>query len=343
MARSDIPECSPIPHPLQETSVTKTGWYLPSCRWIFKLPLLPITASVACHAAVVVALLASDTPIPNDTVEFFSIELVSSDMVRSTRFKPSQSVNESGDDAVAVTNVRLNRPETWASPVPPMEDHQKLARLLALTDLSPEPIAIPFAGLEPLTTEHDRHRSGKTPILLPKIRKQEPIAKPKAAEISRKHDTTIDASSSFELVKSYDDTVKKDLPVEAKSVENANSVNLTATIAPAVSKDPNVGGDMANQIALNEGTDHASPVAGNPKPHYPKRAVRKGWQGRVILDVEILSSGSVGVLKTATSSGYWVLDQAAIKAVNKWRFTPARLAGMPVRSHIQIPVHFKLQ
>ena len=340
MARSDVPDRSPKPYPLQETSVTKTGWNLPNYRWIFNLPLLPITASVACHAAVV-AILASDTPIPNDSGEIFLVELVSSDMISSTRPKPLQSFNKLGDDPIAVGNMA--RLESWPPLMPLLEDHQKLTRLLALTDVSPEPITKPLVVSEPLMTEHDRYGSRKTPILLPKIPKQAPIAKPKAAEISGKHDTTIDASSAFGFVKSYDDTVSKDLPEETKSMETVNSVNLVATIAPAVPQASSGARGMVKQTALNEGFDHPSPVAGNPKPNYPARAVRKGWQGRVILDVEVLPSGTVGVLKTAASSGHWMLDQAAIKAVRKWRFTPARLAGQSVRSHIQVPFQFKLQ
>ena len=73
------------------------------------------------------------------------------------------------------------------------------------------------------------------------------------------------------------------------------------------------------------------------------RAVRKGLQGRVVLKVEVLPSGDAGILKAAISSGHWVLDQAAIKAVLQWQFTPAKLAGISVLSYVHVPIQFKLR
>jgi protein TonB len=43
-----------------------------------------------------------------------------------------------------------------------------------------------------------------------------------------------------------------------------------------------------------------------------------------------------------TSSGSSLLDDAAIAAVNKWRFVPARQGGNPVAAWVQVPVAFKL-
>ena len=126
-------------------------------------------------------------------------------------------------------------------------------------------------------------------------------------------------------------------------MEASNSNKQVAAIAPTTYSDYDVRQGATNSVISNEGYSGASPMLGNPKPLYPARAVRKRWQGRVILDVEILPSGTVGGLKTDASSGHWVLDQAAIKAVRQWRFTPARLAGVAVSSHVQVPVQFKLR
>ena len=98
-----------------------------------------------------------------------------------------------------------------------------------------------------------------------------------------------------------------------------------------------------NTSLSNEGDAAATPKKGNPRPHYPARAVRKKWEGRVVLLAEVLTSGEVGALKTALSSGHWLLDQAAIRAVRQWSFSPAKLAGVSVSSHVQVPVQFKLR
>lgn len=84
-------------------------------------------------------------------------------------------------------------------------------------------------------------------------------------------------------------------------------------------------------------------ASGNPLPPYPPKAVRKGLEGRVILDVEVLITGRVGNIKVIESSGHGLLDRAAIKGVREWRFKPAKFAGINVRSRVSVPVRFELE
>jgi TonB family protein len=81
----------------------------------------------------------------------------------------------------------------------------------------------------------------------------------------------------------------------------------------------------------------------NQKPPYPELAQRQGYEGTVRLVVEVLASGSVGEISIKKSSGYEVLDQSAFMTVKKWRFTPARFAGIPVRSTVIVPITFRLK
>ena len=87
----------------------------------------------------------------------------------------------------------------------------------------------------------------------------------------------------------------------------------------------------------------AAQLPGYPPPRYPARAVRRGWQGRVILDVEVLPSGKTGLVRIVRSSGYRVLDKSARNTVKKWRFKAARRAGIPYRSKVRVPVQFRLE
>ena len=157
-------------------------------------------------------------------------------------------------------------------------------------------------------------------------------------------DATINTNAPVKITKAVEIASSKEQPKKlTKDMEASNSNKEVAAIAPPTHSDYDVRESATNPVISNEGYSSASPMVGNPKPLYPARAVRKRWQGRVILDVEILPSGTVGVLKTDASSGHWVLDQAAIKAVRQWRFNPAKLAGVAVPSHVQVPVQFKLQ
>ncbi|NIA05242.1 MAG: TonB family protein [Proteobacteria bacterium] len=80
----------------------------------------------------------------------------------------------------------------------------------------------------------------------------------------------------------------------------------------------------------------------NPAPEYPLLARRRGWQGTVLLAVEVKEDGTVGAVSVRTGSTYSILDEAALKAVEKWRFRPATKDGLPVAMEVLVPVHFVL-
>ncbi len=81
----------------------------------------------------------------------------------------------------------------------------------------------------------------------------------------------------------------------------------------------------------------------NPKPPYPDVARRRGQEGVVILSVLVLKDGSVGNIRVARSSGYELLDSAALEAVGRWRFVPAKVGDEPVDMEVQVPIRFKLE
>lgn len=65
-------------------------------------------------------------------------------------------------------------------------------------------------------------------------------------------------------------------------------------------------------------------------------------QGVVIIGAEIGASGRVIHAQVTRSSGFPVLDQAALGAVRNWVFTPARREGVNIPAHVEIPVRFSL-
>lgn len=80
----------------------------------------------------------------------------------------------------------------------------------------------------------------------------------------------------------------------------------------------------------------------NDPPVYPGPAEKRGWEGTVWLDVLVETSGKVRDVKVIHSSGYGILDRAAVKAVKEWVFQPATYLGRPVARYHEIPFHFKL-
>ncbi len=61
-----------------------------------------------------------------------------------------------------------------------------------------------------------------------------------------------------------------------------------------------------------------------PRPLYPPIERRQGREGRVMLALFVDDSGRVSQAGVRESSGSEAFDQAALNAVKRWRFTPAR-------------------
>jgi protein TonB len=89
---------------------------------------------------------------------------------------------------------------------------------------------------------------------------------------------------------------------------------------------------------------HALPMyQKNTPPRYPFIARRRGYQGKVLLEVLVKRDGSAGSIRLARSSGYEVLDRAAIKGVKTWLFHPARRGDDLVEMWVEIPIRFQLK
>jgi len=78
-------------------------------------------------------------------------------------------------------------------------------------------------------------------------------------------------------------------------------------------------------------------------PQYPDRALRMRQEGTVWLHVLISETGARQDIKLHKPSQYALLNQAAIKAVKKWTFTPNAVGGRPTKSWVEIPIEFKIR
>jgi len=79
------------------------------------------------------------------------------------------------------------------------------------------------------------------------------------------------------------------------------------------------------------------------KPKYPRHARKMGWEGTTLLRVLVNQKGKTQLIEISHSSGFATLDKAAIKAVKRWRFHPARSGTEAVESWVKIPIVFDLE
>lgn len=81
----------------------------------------------------------------------------------------------------------------------------------------------------------------------------------------------------------------------------------------------------------------------NPPPRYPPESRAAGEAGRVLLRVSVSADGRAESVELAVSSGHDRLDAAALAAVRRWRFAPARQGGEAVAATVTVPILFKLE
>jgi len=79
------------------------------------------------------------------------------------------------------------------------------------------------------------------------------------------------------------------------------------------------------------------------KPSYPSSCKRQGHEGTTVLKVAILSKGKCGSIEIIKSAGCESLDKAAIKALKKAKYIPAKRLGVSFTTTKKLAFNFKLE
>jgi len=75
---------------------------------------------------------------------------------------------------------------------------------------------------------------------------------------------------------------------------------------------------------------------------YPKIAIKRNRQGKVLLSLRVSSSGKIKDIQIKSSSGYDVLDQAAIESMYKVKKLPKISSWLKYDIELKLPVIYKL-
>lgn len=119
------------------------------------------------------------------------------------------------------------------------------------------------------------------------------------------------------------------------------SVSAVAAAAPVAPTPVQPQSSALTQMAATQDNvvQDARYLKKSPPP-YPKRAYDLGQQGQVVLHALVDASGKPKNLKLVDSSGYKLLDQAALVAVKAWEFEPVRQNGSAISAWVRVPVEF---
>lgn len=85
---------------------------------------------------------------------------------------------------------------------------------------------------------------------------------------------------------------------------------------------------------------HVDASGANMQPAYPETAVPGREQGAVVVAALVRPDGTVRRVALQKSSGFSDLDDAAMNAVNGWKFVPATKDGAPVEGPASVQIVF---
>ncbi|MEQ1597822.1 MAG: energy transducer TonB [Methylotenera sp.] len=168
-----------------------------------------------------------------------------------------------------------------------------------------------------------------TPESAPIIEPPKPIAEPKPKKMVEKikpieTPTERLVEVSMESNKEQEITALQALPVlESKQ---APAPQMAEPIIEDVIEPPRFGVSYLN----------------NPAPDYPAMSRRAGEEGRVVMKVLVSTEGLADEVQIEKSSGSERLDDAAMNAVKKWRFIPAKKNNQPLSAYVLVPMKFSL-
>lgn len=181
---------------------------------------------------------------------------------------------------------------------------------------------------KPPTTKAAQPVANKKPVTKP-----QPVTRKKSIEKQTvaKKETEKKPVSKRSVVK--EPSITKPQP-KAK-VEPVIEKELTAQATPASSAKQGVS---EKPILIEQPSFLAPPT----KPRYPRLAQRRGIEGTAMYEIWLDENGQQIKQNLLSSSGASMLDQAALEAIKKWKFSPRKINGTSIAHRVQVPIRFKL-
>ena len=154
-----------------------------------------------------------------------------------------------------------------------------------------------------------------------------PSSSSKSLTISKQKNTNIiDDKNGVKNITNKTESALEKSDKSASKQETSGRQDPNATATKAAESEPVFNADYLN----------------NPAPAYPASAKHNNVQGKVLVNVLVSASGKAAKVDISRSSGYAILDQAALDAIKQWRFIPASRSGHSVEASVVVPVDFKI-
>lgn len=180
----------------------------------------------------------------------------------------------------------------------------------------------------------------------PAVRQTPDPPKANSTRVSRREGSASHPPSMSDTMTTTHPTIQASPPAsQAAAVNNGKS---SAALVPAdASTGSMLGASESSHTTTNVidvDVKKAQPdYAYNPQPDYPLLLRDQGIGGVVWLRAMVEPNGTAREINLLKSSGYRLLDEAAVRAVKRWRFVPARRGDQALASWVEFPIRFSLQ
>lgn len=131
------------------------------------------------------------------------------------------------------------------------------------------------------------------------------------------------------------------VPVQPQPLTTYKPNGTRIDFGPTAAIGPGEGGIDLGNIVTRAALDHQPRARVQVAPTYPFEARHEGRTGEVEVAFVVDEAGRV-LDPQVTSSTDPVFNEAALKAVSKWRFEPGTVHGRVVRFRMAVPVRFNL-
>jgi len=147
-----------------------------------------------------------------------------------------------------------------------------------------------------------------------------------------------------EVQRKQDEKPEQDKPppvpqIPQMNMANSDINNNVAQLTPIV----DASGAMS-KMTMSAGSDRDIIPLVRINPDYPPRALSRGVEGYVIVQFTITAAGMVKDVIVVEAKPKGLFDDAAVRAVGRWRYNPKVVDGVAVeRVGIQTMITFQLE
>ena len=193
---------------------------------------------------------------------------------------------------------------------------------------------VPQAGGQAMTVSlvvlaKQESAKSKTTVVKPKPKITHPTPNKKPAP-------TTTARNRHEPQEIFEQTSKTILPATNPLLETTYNVAKTDITQQTES-------EVASSDNTRKQLKSVLQQAFNTHFYYPRLAVRRGWSGEVQLSLRIEANGKLSHVRILESSGFNLLDKAAMSSLDKVKILPSAIALLNGNSlDLILPVQYRL-